>query len=251
MNVFDKFRLDGKIAMVTGGSRGLGLEIAEGLAQAGAEVVLMARREAYFPAALERIPEALTLTADVSQPESWDAALNQTTERFGPVDILVNGAGISWGAPSMDMPYEKILQVINVNLVGTILGCQKVGAQMVGRGGKVVNVASVAGLKGEPPEVLDAIGYAASKGGVVALTRDLAVKWGRHDIQVNALAPGFFPSKMTEKVLPRISSKLSQLPAGRAGEPGELAAAALFLASPASDYVTGHVLVVDGGAVAG
>jgi gluconate 5-dehydrogenase len=251
MSYFDKFRLDGKVALVTGGSRGLGLEIAEALAEAGAKVSLVARREEYFVDARVRIPNALTLLADVSDESHVRQAVADTQSQLGQVDILVNAAGISWGADAMEMPAERIRQVMAINLDGTFFACKAVALGMKERGyGKIVNISSTAGLKGEPPEVLEATGYAASKGAVNALTRDLAVKWGRFGIRVNALAPGFFPTRMTEKVLPRVSDMLKHLPLGRAGIPGELGGAALFLASAASDYVTGQIIAVDGGATA-
>lgn len=251
-NYLEKFRLDGQVALVTGGSRGLGLEIAEALSQAGAQVALFARREEYFVAARQALPEALTLLGDVSQEADVQRAVRETGERLGAVSILVNCAGISWGAPALEMPAERFRQVLSVNLEGTFYACKAVAQGMRAAGyGKIVNISSVAGLQGEPAETLDAVGYSASKGGVNALTRDLAVKWGGYGIRVNALAPGFFPTRMTEKVLPRIQRRLQELPLGRAGEPGELGCAALFLASPASDYVTGQILVVDGGGLAG
>lgn len=251
LSYLDQFRLDGKVALVTGGSRGLGLEIAEALAEAGARVSLVARREEFFVEARVRLPEALTLLADVSDEAQVRKVVQETEACLGPIGILVNAAGISWGANAMEMPAERIRQVMAVNLDGTFYACKAVAPGMKERGyGKIVNISSTAGLKGEPPEVLEATGYAASKGAVNALTRDLAVKWGRYGIRVNALAPGFFPTRLTEKVLPRVGEMLQRLPLGRAGIPGELGGAALFLASAASDYVTGQIIAVDGGATA-
>ena len=160
-----------------------------------------------------------------------------------------NAAGISWGAPAMEMPIEKFHEVLAVNVGGAFLCAKHVAPAMRERGwGKIINVASIAGLKGTPPEVMDAAGYSASKGGLIALTRDLAAKWGRFGIRVNALAPGFFPTRMSERVIERGGEYINRLtPLGRVGQPGELAGAALVLASPASDYVTGAVLPVDGG----
>lgn len=251
MSYLSQFRLDGRVALVTGGSRGLGLEIAEALAEAGARLSLVARREEFFVEVRVRLPEALTLLADVSDESQVRQAVLDTESRIGPIGVLVNAAGISWGANAMEMPAERIRQVMAVNLEGTFYACKAVAPGMKERGyGKIVNISSTAGLKGEPPEVLEASGYAASKGAVNALTRDLAVKWGRYGIRVNALAPGFFPTRMTEKVLPRVGEMLKHLPLGRAGIPGELGCAALFLASAASDYVTGQIIAVDGGATA-
>jgi gluconate 5-dehydrogenase len=249
MQTLSQFRLDGRTALVTGGSRGLGLEIATALAEAGARVALLARREAFFAEARKTIPDALCLVGDVTQAEDLRRAVAETTTAFGPPDILVNAAGISWGAPAMEMPEAKIHQILAVNVTGAFLAAQAVAPAMRAAGwGKILNVASIAGLKGVAPEVLDATAYSASKGGLIALTRDLAAKWGRYGIRVNAVAPGFFPTRMTEKILDQIDPIISaQAPLGRLGRPGELAGAALYLCSPASDYVTGQVLGVDGG----
>ena len=249
----EKFRLDGKAALVTGGSRGLGLEAALALKEAGARVAVVARRASFFEEARKAVGEdALYLEGDVRDEARLEAIAEEVEERLGPLTVLVNAAGVSWGAPSLEMPVEKVREVLEVNLVGAFLASRVAARRMKERGyGKIIHIASVAGLKGEYPEVLDAVGYSASKGGLIALTRDLAVKWGRWGIRVNALAPGFFPTRMTEKVLPRAEAFLkATLPMGRPGAPGELGGAVLFLASPASDYVTGAVLPVDGGATA-
>lgn len=248
----EKFRLDGRVALVTGGSRGLGLEAALALKEAGARVAVMARRRSFLEEAQKTLGEALYLEGDVRDEARLEAIAEEVERALGPLTILVNAAGISWGAPSLEMPLEKVREVLEVNLVGAFLASRVAARRMKERGyGKIIHIASVAGLKGEPPEVLDAVGYSAAKGGVIALTRDLAVKWGRWGIRVNALAPGFFPTRMTAGVLSRIEPLLeATLPLGRAGRPGELGGAVLFLASPASDYITGVVLPVDGGATA-
>ena len=249
----EKFRLDGKAALVTGGSRGLGLEAALALKEAGARVAVVARRASFFEEARKALGEdALYLEGDVRDEARLEAIAEEVEERLGPLTVLVNAAGVSWGAPSLEMPVEKVREVLEVNLVGAFLASRVAARRMKESGyGKIIHIASVAGLKGEYTEVLDAVGYSASKGGLIALTRDLAVKWGRWWIRVNALAPGFFPTRMTEKVLPRAEAFLkATLPLGRPGAPGELGGAVLFLASPASDYVTGAVLPVDGGATA-
>jgi gluconate 5-dehydrogenase len=248
----DQFRLEGQVALITGGSRGLGLEMAQALAEAGAKVALVARREEFFEEARKVLPDALTLLGDVSKEEHVINAVQQTESQLGPINILVNAAGVSWGTPAMEMTAEKFKMVVEVNLNGTFYACKAVAPKMKEMGyGKIINITSVAGFKGSYPEVLDAVGYAASKGGINALTRDLAVKWGRHGIRVNAIAPGFFLTRMTEKVIPRAGDMLYiALPLGRIGAPGELGCAALYLASRASDYVTGHILMVDGGSCA-
>ena len=250
------FDLSGRVALVTGGSRGLGLEMAEGLGEAGAKVVVTARREQWLTSAAETLSaagiDALALPCDITDPAQVETLCETVVGRFGAIDILVNNAGVAWNAPAEDMPLDKWRQVIDTNLTGTFVVTQVVGRTMIARrSGKVINTASIAGLVGEPPEVLDAIGYSAAKGGVIAFTRDLAVKWARHGITVNAIAPGFFPTRMTEDVLERSSREIeARTPLGRVGKPGELKGVAVFLASAASDYITGQVIAVDGGATA-
>jgi gluconate 5-dehydrogenase len=249
MTILDRFRLDGQVALITGGSRGLGLEIAVALAEVGARVALLARRAQYFEEARALLPDALELLGNVALEADVHRAVAETTAAFGAPSVLVNAAGISWGASAMEMPVEKVQEVLAVNVVGSFLTAKAVAPAMRARGwGKIINIASLAGLQGTPPELLDAVGYSASKGGVIAMTRDLAAKWGRYGIRVNAIAPGFFRTKMTEKLLPRIEQIVATAtPLGRIGAPGEIAGAALFLACPASDYVTGVTLPVDGG----
>jgi len=245
MKILEQFNLAGKTAFVTGGSRGLGLEIAYGLREAGASVALMARREGFFEEALKWIPDATPIVGSVQDETALEAAFART----GPIDILVNAAGVTWGQDSLEVPVEKVREVLDINLTGAFLASRIVARGMKERGyGKILNLASVAGLSGSPQEVMDSAAYSASKGGLIALTRDLAVKWGRFGIRVNALAPGFFPTRMTEKLLSRTEQIVAErTPLGRIGKTGELAAAALYLCSPASDYVTGQVLAVDGG----
>lgn len=248
MRILEQFNLDGKTALVTGGSRGLGLEIAAGLREAGARVVLLARRESFFEEALRLIPDAVPIVGNVQDEGSLEAAFART----GPVDILVNAAGVTWGQDALEVPVEKIREVLDINVTGAFLASRIAARSMKVRGyGKILNIASVAGLAGSPSEVMDAAAYSASKGALIALTRDLAVKWGPLGIRVNALAPGFFPTRMTEKLLARTEQLVRErTPLGRIGKTGELAAAALYLCSPASDYVTGQVLAVDGGMTA-
>jgi NAD(P)-dependent dehydrogenase (short-subunit alcohol dehydrogenase family) len=252
------FDLSGSVALVTGGGRGLGEQIARALVQAGAAVALGSRKqEACEEVAAELRRDhgarAIALRLDVSREDEVVAAIEHTEAELGPVDLLVNNAGTSWGAPAAEMPLQAWHRVIETNATGTFLCSREVGRRLIERQqrGAILNIASIAGLKGSPPEVLDAAGYSASKGAVVALTRDLAVKWARHGIRVNALAPGFFPTDMTRVVLERAEKGLARLiPMGRTGREGELAGAALFLLSPAAAYITGQVLGVDGGMTA-
>ena len=253
MNVRELFDLDGKTAIVTGGGSGIGRQMAEGLAEAGANVVLCARKLERCEQAAAELAElgvrTLALACDVRSPEQVQAVVDRTLEELGSVDVLVSNAGTVWGAPPEDMPLEGWQKVIDVNLTGVFLFAQAAGRAMIeGGGGAIVNIASVAGLHGAPPEVVDSVVYHASKGGVIAFTRDLAWKWARHGIRVNAIAPGWFPSDMSRFVLDRAGDGLlGRVPLHRFGGPDDLKGAAVFLASAASAYVTGHVLVVDGG----
>ena len=246
------FDLTGRVAIVTGGSVGLGRQMAEGLAEMGANLVLCARKKERCLQTAEELQklgaEVLALGCDVKDPTSIREVVDATVEQFGRIDILVNNAGTSWGAPTEEMTLEQWNRVIETNLTGTFLFSQTVGKVMIGqRRGKIINIASVAGLRGSSPK-FSAIGYSASKGGVIIFTRDLACKWGMHNIQVNAIAPGWFPTDMSEKVIERSKeSLLAGIPLGRFGGPNDLKGAVVFLASGASDFVTGHTLVVDGG----
>jgi NAD(P)-dependent dehydrogenase (short-subunit alcohol dehydrogenase family) len=248
------FDLTGQAALVTGGSRGLGAEIAEGLAEAGAALMLLARREQWLNPAVEamrkrgfRCEGAL---CDVSKPPDVQAVVQQTIATYGKIDILVNNAGVTWGAPAEQMPFDKWQMVLEVNLTGAFLFSQACGREMIRRQyGRIINVASVAGLKSSMPKGIHYAGYAASKAGLLGLTRELAAQWAPHNIRVNAIAPGFFPSRMTEKVLEAaLPSIEAGIPMGRVGCPGELKGVAVFLAAPASNYITGQTIVVDGGA---
>jgi NAD(P)-dependent dehydrogenase (short-subunit alcohol dehydrogenase family) len=251
-NVRDLLNLAGRVAMVTGGSIGLGRQIAEGLAEMGANLVLCARRKERCQQAAEQLQplgvKTLALGCDVRNPADVQAAVDAAFSQFGRLDILVNNAGISWGAPIEEMRLEDWNKVIETNLTGTFLCAQAVGKVMIKQDrGKIINIASVAGLGGAPP-ALPAIAYHASKGGVISFTKDLACKWAMHNIQVNAIAPGWFPTHMSSKVLEHNREFfLSRIPLRRFGNEHDLKGAAVFLASDASDYITGQVLVVDGG----
>jgi gluconate 5-dehydrogenase len=255
VNAKQLFDLTGRVAIVSGGSMGLGLQMAEALAEMGANLVLCARKRERCEEVAVRLRrlgvEVLALACDVKDKASVQAVVEETLARFGRIDILLNNAGVSWGAPVEEMTLEQWDKVLATNLTGTFLFCQAVSKAMAAQGaGKIINVASVAGLKGSSPE-LQAIGYAASKGGVITFTKDLACKWAQHNIQVNAIAPGWFPTHMSGWVIEhRKDSLLEDIPLGRFGGDHDLKGAAVFLASDASAYVTGHVLVVDGGQTA-
>ena len=257
MHVKELFDLSGKVALVTGGSRGIGLEIATGLGEAGAAVVIAARRESWLKTAQEELHahgiRCVSLVCDVSAADQVAVTVAATLGTFGQIDVLVNNAGASWGAPADMMPLEKWRDVLETNATGCFLMSQAVGREMIraGAGGSIVNTASITALVGTAPDVLDAVGYAASKGAVVSLTRDLGVKWARHGIRVNAVAPGFFETRLSGAVIERSRARIEEAtPMGRIGRPGELKGVVLFLASAASAYVTGQVLAVDGGATA-
>lgn len=254
MNVMQLFDLSSKVAIVTGGSRGLGQEIAEGLGEAGAKVVITGRRRQWLEQAEAELQskgiEVLSVEADVVDQDGVAATVQASLDRFGGIDILINNAGLSWGAPSLEFPFDKWQLVLNVNLTGVWLMSQATAPHLIARGGgTIVNVSSITAQLGLEPELQDTVSYNASKGAVDSLTRDLAVKWARHNIRVNAVAPGYFPTRMTESLVRTVEDKMKALSVfNRLGRDGELKAAVLFLASEASSFVTGQVLNVDGGA---
>jgi gluconate 5-dehydrogenase len=249
------FDLSDDVALVTGGSRGLGLEIAEGLAEAGASLMLLARREEWLRPAVadlrERGYRVEGMVCDVSQPEQVEAAVKWTLEVYGQIDILVNNAGVTWGAKAEEMPLEKWKMVLDVNLTGAFLFCQAVGRHMIERRfGRIINIASINGIYGGLIlKETHLSGYVASKAGLIGLTQELAARWACYNIRVNAIAPGYFETRMTEKIWEAAQKQMEEdVPMGRGGSEGEMKGVAIFLASAASDYVTGQTIVVDGGA---
>jgi gluconate 5-dehydrogenase len=248
----DLFDLTGRTAIVTGGSRGLGEEMAEGLAEAGASLMLCARREQWLTPTLERLHgrgfRIDGMVCDVAVAEQVQAVVDRTVEAFGKVDILVNNAGVSWGAEPEEMPLDKWQKVIDVNLTGAFLFSQAAGREMLkNQYGRIINIASIAGLHASVHGAHYA-GYAASKAGLMGLTRELAASWGRSNIRVNAIAPGFFHSRLADPAIIHAEPHIkANSPIPRVGDAGELKGVAVFLASDASNYITGQTIVVDGG----
>jgi NAD(P)-dependent dehydrogenase (short-subunit alcohol dehydrogenase family) len=255
MSLKQRLDLTGRTALVTGGSRGLGLQIAQGYGEMGARVLLSARKADELETACAQLcsqgVDATWIAADGAADADIARLARQAIERLGHVDILVNNAGATWGAPAEDHPVEAWDKVMNLNIRGVFLLTQAIGkASMIPRRhGRIVNVASIAGLLGNPPELMHTIAYNTSKGALVNFTRALASEWGRYNITVNALAPGFFPSKMTKGVLAQYGAEaLAQFaPLKRIGDEEDLKGAALLFASDAGQHITGQILAVDGG----
>ncbi len=255
MSVRKLLDLTGKIALVTGGSRGLGLQIAEALGEMGAKLAIAARKPEELEKAREHLAgqhiEALALACDISRPEAIDPMVSKLLERYGRVDILVNNAGATWGAPAEDHPLEAWQKLVNLNLTGNFLVTQAVGKRSMipNRYGRIINIASIAGLRGNPVGMLKTLAYNTTKGGLVNFTRALAAEWGEYNITVNAIAPGFFPSKMTQASLATLGEKIiAHSPLHRLGDGEDLKGVVALLASDASRHITGQIIAVDGGA---
>ena len=257
MNTLDLFRLDGKTAIVTGGGRGLGRYMAEALSDAGANVALCSRKLEPLQEVRDEISarggHALAMECDVTEQEDVERVVSATEEAFGSLDVLVNNSGATWGAPPTEMPLEKFDQVLAVNVRGTFLMSQAVGRRMIkrGSGGTIINISSVAALVGGNPDYMQTVGYNSSKGAVISMTRDLATNWAKHNITVNAVAPGWFPTRMSGGLIEEFEDRmLEDIPLGRFGNPEDLKGVVVFLASSAAAYITGQTIVVDGGATA-
>ena len=248
------FDLDGKTALVTGGSRGLGLQLAHALGEAGARIMLSSRKAEDLEEAAADLQaagiDARWIAADCAREEDIRKLADQTLERMGPVDILVNNAGAAWGAPAEDHPVEAWDKVMNLNIRGYFLLSQQIGKRsMIPRqSGRIVNIASIAGLGGNPPD-MNTVAYNTSKGAVVTFTQALACEWGKYGISVNAICPGFFPSRMTKGTLERMGEdKLAaHAPLRRLGDDEDLKGTVLLFASDAGKHITGQWLAVDGG----
>ena len=258
MSVRALFDLTGKTAIVTGGSRGIGLQMASALGEMGARVALTARKQSELDAARAELEhegvECLTIAGDLSDFGAIPGMVTTVLDRWGQIDILVNNAGCSWGAPAEDYPDDGWNKVMRLNVDAQFFLCREVGkrSMLPRKSGKIINIASIAGLYGNPPDWgLQTIAYNTSKGALVNLTRALAAEWGRYNINVNAICPGFFPSKMSKVTLDRIGTSVVALtPLGRLGGDEDLKGAIAYLASDASRHVTGQALAVDGGCTA-
>jgi gluconate 5-dehydrogenase len=256
MSVRDAFNLEGRTALVTGGSRGLGLAMAGALGEMGAKIVISARKVDELDAAVASLKErgvtAVRVVGDLSRAENVNPFVDAVAAAAGaPIDILINNAGATWGAPAEEHPLEGWNKVMHLNLTAAFLLAQQIGVRwMIPRKyGRIVNIASVAGLKGALPEQLRAIAYHTSKGGLVNFTRALAGEWGQFGITVNAICPGFIPSKMSQSVLDKIGPRvIAETPLRQLGDPADLEGLVVLLASGAARHITGQIIAVDGGA---
>jgi gluconate 5-dehydrogenase len=248
------FSLKGKTAIVTGGSRGLGLQMAQALGEQGARLVISARKQGELDEAVALLAqqgiEATSIAVDLAQESCVAPFVEQAIAHLGHVDILVNNAGASWGAPAEDYPLEAWDKIMNLNVRSMFLVSQAVGklSMIPRRSGRIINMSSIAGLSGNPPGTMQTLAYNTSKAAVINFTRTLAGEWGRYGINVNSIAPGFFPSKMTIGILAAMGDELArEAPLGRLGDDEDLKGAVVLFASDAGKHITGQTLAVDGG----
>jgi len=254
MGVRDLLSLEGRSALVTGGSRGLGLQIAEALGEMGARVAITARKKDELDQAVLQLKKMKinceSHVCDIGSRDAIAPLTDAVLKAFGKIDILVNNAGATWGSPAEDHPLEAWDKLVNVNLTGAFLLSQRVAKKSMipAKWGRIINIASVAGLLGQDPRFAPTVAYTATKHGVVGLTRQLAAEWGVHGIMVNAICPGFFPTKMTRATLDKVSTSIRDLtPNRRLGDGEDLKGLAVLLASEASRHITGQAIAVDGG----
>ena len=248
--------LEERVSVVTGGATGLGLQMATALAEAGSSIVVCSRKLENCEAAAHQVEklgvQALAMACDVTKPGQVEAMKEATLKKFGRVDVLVNNAGRTWAAPPEETPLERWQEVFDLNITAPFLCAQVLGREMIKqKRGKIINIASVAGLVGRNPQAYNAIAYSASKGALVNFTRDLAVKWAQHNIQVNAICPGFFVTPLNQKLYERNKENIDrEIPLHRTGGPDDLKGMAVLLASDASNFITGAIIPVDGGSTA-
>jgi NAD(P)-dependent dehydrogenase (short-subunit alcohol dehydrogenase family) len=255
MKVRELLDLSGRVALVTGGSRGLGLQIAEALGEMGAKVAITARKKDELAEAVSHLKksnvQATAYVCDMGRREAIAPVGEEVLTKFGRVDVLVNNAGATWGAPAEDHPLEAWDKLVNVNLTGAFVLTQFIGKKSMipAKWGRIINIASIAGLMGQDPRIVRTIAYNATKGGLVNFTRALAAEWGQHGITVNAICPGFFPSKMTKATLGTTGELIRDwTPTKRLGNDEDLKGLIALLASEASRHITGQTIAVDGGA---
>src|SRR5436853_4192035 len=252
MGVKKLFDLSGRTALVTGGSRGLGLQIAEALVEMGAKVAITARKKDELDSAVSHLgTSGKAFVSDIGKRDGIPALVDDVLKQCGRIDILVNNAGATWGAPAEDHPLDAWDKLVNVNLTGVFVLTQYLGKKSMipARWGRVINVASIAGLMGQDPRIVRTIAYNATKGGLVNFTRALAAEWGSHGITVNAICPGFFPSRMIKATLGTTGELIRDwTPTKRLGNDEDLKGLAVLLASEASRHITGQAIAVDGGA---
>ena len=248
--------LEGRVSVVTGGATGLGLQMATGLAEAGSNVVICSRKLENCEQAAHGIEKlgvkVLALAADVTKPDQVEAVKDATLKKFGRVDALVNNAGKAWVAPAEAMPLDRWQQIMELNITAPFICSQIFGREMIkAKRGKIINIASIAGLQGRNPKAYDSIVYSTSKGALVNFTRDLAIKWAQHNIHVNCICPGFFVTPINQKLYERNKENIDrEIPLRRTGGADDLKGIAVLLASDASNFMTGAIIPVDGGSVA-
>lgn len=254
--VKELLNLEGRVSVVTGGATGIGCQMATGLAEAGSNVVICSRKLENCEQAAQQLEKlgvkTLALACDVTKADQVEAMKDAIMKKFGRVDVLVNNAGRAWVAPPEEMPLERWQQVFDLNITAPFICAQALGREMIkAQRGKIINIASIAGLVGRNPKAYNSVAYSASKGALVNFTRDLAVKWAQYNIQVNAICPGFFVTPLNRKLYEKNKQNIDRdIPLGHTGGPDDLKGIVVLLASDASNFMTGAIIPVDGGAVA-